>query len=283
MNSRKIIDEINSLDEDSDSAIKSARRGINVGTIIFIAGIFILIFGAYMYSTKDKRYAQEALTEFGEYISENKQEFYKEDIDYEELNENEEKRLEEEVSNIIIKKEFIDINRNLGIVINNQNGETTSGILIQVIFYNSENKPIKIAENSTNILESNIDYYITFTNTPEEYERYEFLISKEYEDLSIKSLKNSITYDVKEKNEDEIIISGKNSSSEIIDEIEFLLIYFDENDNILAVDNIYEYDIGKKKKFEIEEYLELYDDEYFEEVPYSRYEVVLTSAYSYEY
>ena len=120
MNSRKIIDEINSLDEDSDSAIKSARRGINVGTIIFIAGIFILIFGAYMYSTKDKRYAQEALTEFGEYISENKQEFYKEDIDYEELNENEEKRLEEEVSNIIIKKEFIDINRNLGIVINNQ-------------------------------------------------------------------------------------------------------------------------------------------------------------------
>ena len=157
MNSRKIIDEINSLDEDSDSAIKSARRGINVGTIIFIAGIFILIFGAYMYSTKDKRYAQEALTEFGEYISENKQEFYKEDIDYEELNENEEKRLEEEVSNIIIKKEFIDINRNLGIVINNQNGETTSGILIQVIFYNSENKPIKIAENSINILESNID------------------------------------------------------------------------------------------------------------------------------
>ena len=236
-----------------------------------------------MYSTKDKRYAQEALTEFGEYISENKQEFYKEDIDYEELNENEEKRLEEEVSNIIIKKEFIDINRNLGIVINNQNGETTSGILIQVIFYNSENKPIKIAENSINILESNIDYYITFTNTPEEYERYEFLISKEYEDLSIKSFKNSITYDVKEKNEDEIIISGKNSSSEIIDEIEFLLIYFDENDNILAVDNIYEYDIGKKKKFEIEEYLELYDDEYFEEVPYSRYEVVLTSAYSYEY
>ena len=276
MNSRKIIDEINSLDEDSDSAIKSARRGINVGTIIFIAGIFILIFGAYMYSTKDKRYAQEALTEFGEYISENKQEFYKEDIDYEELNENEEKKLEEEVSNIII-------NRNLGIVINNQNGETTSGILIQVIFYNSENKPIKIAENSINILESNIDYYITFTNTPEEYERYEFLISKEYEDLSIKSFKNSITYDVKEKNEDEIIISGKNSSSEIIDEIEFLLIYFDENDNILAVDNIYEYDIGKKKKFEIEEYLELYDDEYFEEVPYSRYEVVLTSAYSYEY
>ena len=169
MNSRKIIDEINSLDEDSDSAIKSARRGINVGTIIFIAGIFILIFGAYMYSTTDKRYAQEALTEFGEYISENKQEFYKEDIDYEELNENEEKRLEEEVSNIIIKKEFIDINRNLGIVINNQNGETTSGILIQVIFYNSENKPIKIAENSINILESNIDYYITFTNTPEEY------------------------------------------------------------------------------------------------------------------
>ena len=248
MNSRKLIDEINSLDEDSDSAIKSARRGINVGTIIFIAGIFILIFGAYMYSTKDKRYAQEALTEFGEYISENKQEFYKEDIDYEELNENEEKRLEEEVSNIIIKKEFIDINRNLGIVINNQNGETTRGILIQVIFYNSENKPIKIAENSINILEANIDYYITFTNTPEEYERYEFLISKEYEDLSIKSFKNSITYDVKEKNEDEIIISGKNSSSEIIDEIEFLLIYFDENDNILAVDNIYEYDIGKRFK-----------------------------------
>lgn len=113
MNSRKIIDEINSLDEDSDSAIKSARRGINVETIIFIAGIFILIFGAYMYSTKDKRYAQEALTEFGEYISENKQEFYKEDIDYEELNENEEKRLEEEANNIIIKKEFIYINRNL--------------------------------------------------------------------------------------------------------------------------------------------------------------------------
>ena len=74
-----------------------------------------------------------------------------------------------------------------------------------------------------------------------------------------------------------------NERRKIIDEIEFLLIYFDENDNILAVDNIYEYDIGKRKKFEIEEYLELYDDEYFEKVPYSRYEVVLASAYSYDY
>lgn len=281
MNGRKVIDEINSLDDDNDSAIKSAKRGINVGTIIFIIAIFLLIFGAYMYSTKDKRSAQEALTEFGEYISENKQQFYNGEIDYEELNEKENMRFEEEADNITIAKEFIDINKDLGIVINNHNSSTTKGILIQVIFYNFEDKPIKISEHYINILEPNIDYYITFSDTPKEYNRYEFLISKDYDNYSIKALTTGITYKVEEINENEFAIFGKNGSFEKVDEVEFFVVYFDEEDNILAVETCNEYDIGKNKEFEIEEYKKLYADETYEEIQYSRYEVFLASAYTY--
>lgn len=281
MDGKKVIDEINSLDEDSDFIIKSNKKGINVGTIFLIILIIILIAGVYLYSTKDKRLAQEALTDFGKYLSENPDYFYNEDLDYEVISENED-NFEEESKNLKIIKEFQDVNKNLGIILNNQNENTVTGILVQVIFYNNENKPIKINDYVINILEPNLDYYIIFNETPENFERYEFLITKEYEDPSIKSLKNSITYDVKDKNENEIVITGENSSSETIKELEFFLIYYDENNNILGVDTIYEYDIDKNNKFKIESYKGMYDDNY-EEINYERYEVVLASAYTYEY
>lgn len=281
MDGKKVIDEINSLDEDSDFIIKSNKKGINVGTIFLIILIIILIAGVYLYSTKDKRLAQEALTDFGKYLSENPDYFYNEDLDYEVISENED-NFEEESKNLKIIKEFQDVNKNLGIILNNQNENTVTGILVQVIFYNNENKPIKINDYVINILEPNLDYYIIFNENPENFERYEFLITKEYEDPSIKSLKNSITYDVKDKNENEIVITGENSSSETIKELEFFLIYYDENNNILGVDTIYEYDIDKNNKFKIESYKGMYDDNY-EEINYERYEVVLASAYTYEY
>lgn len=281
MDGKKVIDEINSLDEDSDFIIKSNKKGINVGTIFLIILIIILIAGVYLYSTKDKRLAQEALTDFGKYLSENPDYFYNEDLDYEVISEDED-NFEEESKNLKIIKEFQDVNKNLGIILNNQNKNTVTGILVQVIFYNNENKPIKINDYVINILEPNLDYYIIFNETPENFERYEFLITKEYEDPSIKSLKNSITYDVKDKNGNEIVITGENSSSETIKELEFFLIYYDENNNILGVDTIYEYDIDKNNKFKIESYKGMYDDNY-EEINYERYEVVLASAYTYEY
>ena len=96
-------------------------------------------------------------------------------------------------------------------------------------------------------------------------------------------MKSSVTYEVKDKDEYEIVITGKNSSSEDIDELEFFLIYYDENNNILGVDTIYEYDIDKNSNFKLEEFKILNEDESYDEVEYLRYELVLGSAYTYDY
>ena len=51
---------------------------------------------------------------------------------------------------------------------------------IDAIFYDDENKPIEIDSATLGILEKETEAYLKFIETPEKFERYEFLISKDY-------------------------------------------------------------------------------------------------------
>lgn len=300
VDNKKLMDEIDSLDEENKYKIKQNKKGVGLGKILLVIIIIIFIIMAYMHITKERRIGKQALSDFEMYFSENGDEFlndnleedyneieyendeFREDIpeEYDEQEKEENAKFEAQKANIKITKEFRDVNKNLGIVLNNQNQENITDILVQVIFYNAENKPIKIDEAPVETLKNNLDYYIVFEETPDNFEKYEFLITKEYYGSNYDILNDDITYDVKDTGEDEIVIKGKNNSPKKITNLEFFIVYYDDKNNILGVDSIYEYDIRKNGNFEIETYKYLLNDETYENVPFSRYEVILASAYN---
>ena len=82
------------------------------------------------------------------------------------------------------------------------------------------------------------------------------------------------------KEDDEVIIRGKNNSSEKLEYVIFEIIHYDDKDNVINVKEAFEFDIRKNKSFEIDEYIDLYDDETYDPIAYSRYEIRLVEAYS---
>lgn len=295
MDNRKIIEEIDNLDGEENKK-KTNKNGIRIVTLLAIIALIVVVIVAFYKITNNQRKANEAMERFKEYLSLTREEnddisYMNEDInsDYELLedediiDEIDEEKAKTEIANIKIAKEFRDINKNLGIVLNNQNSEVTLGMLLQVIFYNAENKPIKIDSVPIEVLEKNLDYYIIFEETPKDFSRYEFLITKEFDDSEYISLKNDVAFEVKDENEDEIIITGENNSKELLEFIEFSILYYDESNNIIGVNRILESDIMKNDIFKIEACNYLIDEETGEYIKPFRYEVILNSAYSYVY
>ena len=79
-----------------------------------------------------------------------------------------------------------------------------------------------------------------------------------------------------------MIIRGKNNSPVKLDLVEFEIIYYGEEDKVLLVDRIMEFDVKRNRSFELTEYISIYDEDY-KEVPYTRYEIKLVNAYAYTY
>ena len=63
-----------------------------------------------------------------------------------------------------------------------------------------------------------------------------------------------ISYNTSEDEHGNIVITGKNNSNTKIDIIDFSIVYYDENKNILDVELLTEFDISKNGTFEIEGY-----------------------------
>ena len=185
-------------------------------------------------------------------------------------------------SNIIVDKEFIDYKKELNFLIKNTNNVDVKGISVEVVFYDGEGKIVEIASNNIEVLPSGLDRYVSFYETPEKYERYDVLIQVDKDAQSYyKSKVNDVSYEcLLNKEDDEVIIRGKNNSSEKLDYVIFEIIHYDDKDNVINVKDASEYDIRKNKSFEIDEYINLYDEETYDPIPYSRYEIRLVEAYS---
>lgn len=191
------------------------------------------------------------------------------------------KKFEEQKNNVKISSQGLDINKSLIVLLENQNADNMCNILLYVIFYDGENKPIMVDKENINYLGSNSKYYVSIDKVPENFERYDFLLMKEdfYYNYNYNSYKNDISFETY-KNDNNIVIKGKNNSNEKIDKLSFTVVYYDESGKIIGIQEANEYDIKKNKEFSITAY-NLYKKDDYEYVDFSTYEVILNNAYKY--
>ncbi len=286
---KDLLNEIDKL-EDNEEILEEAEKSTShekIFTIIVILIIIVALFMMYLsykgtYIVSNKENKQD---DFSAYLDVNNNEennIQNEEIDYEELERQKKEKFEQQKNNLIITSQILDIDGKLIATIYNGNEEGIDNVLVQVIFYNGEDKPIKIDERTIDVFDSQSEYFLFFEHTPKAYERCEFLITKENFYNSYNSNRNKISFSFEEKSDQNIIeISGKNESEHKIQRVNFAIIYYDENDQIIAIREGSEYDIKKQKEFKIQINKQLYSYDTYEDVPYSRYEVRLLNSMSY--
>lgn len=287
---KNLLNEIDKL-EDNEEILEEKEKSTShekIFTIIVILIIIVALFmmylsykGTYIVSNKENKQDDfSALVINNNEDDENEIEI--EEINYLEIENQKKEQFEAQKNNLIITSQVLDIDGKLIATIHNGNEETIENVLVQVIFYNGEDKPIKIDERIIEVFDSQSDYYLFFEYTPKAYERCEFLITKENFYNNYNSNRNDITFNFEEKSEQNIIeIYGKNNSDSKIERVNFAVVYYNENNQIIAIREESEYDIKKQKEFKIQVNKQLYSYDTFEDVPYSRYEVILLNAMSY--
>lgn len=295
---KRLMEEIDKLENDpaiqtEEGAVKN--RNTVLENIIFLIIIIAVIIGViYLYSTKedfkDATILQEAemIADSESYTDDKKvyqvdEDYIVDDNDYDASYESAEKKFAEQRENIIVSKTILNTDKNLILCLNNQNKSTIPNVYIYVVFYDGENNIIGIDYTTIEILMGEAERYITFTKTPENFERVDTFITKEYFGDSTNTILNDkISYEIKENKEDYTVdIEVKNNSDREIDIAEFSIIYYDVDGNILDVENKYSFDIKKNRTDTISLY-GIWNYETGEEIKYDHYEIILNSAISYD-
>ena len=296
MDNKKLMDAIDSLDNDKNyeikQAAKAAREAKNEDAIkdknssdkanVVLVVIFIILIATaiFYYTSPITKEKEFLLKESG--VSDNGNGtvtmFAPEGTEVVSVSD-----LEKIKDNIVIEKEFFDVDGKLNFLVKNKNSIDVNNITVSTVFYNGSDKIIAIDEGNINVLSSGAEQYLTYTETPENAERYEILVEVDNSSQSYKSYLKDVSFEcfVTEE-EDEVIIRGKNNSESKLDLVEFEIVYYGEEDKILLVEHAMDFDIKRNRDFELNEYISIYDEEY-KEIPYTRYEIRLINAYSYIY
>lgn len=178
----------------------------------------------------------------------------------------------------LVTNTTIGQDKNLIVSIENKNKEPVNYLDCYVIFYDGEGYPIDVKEEFVDFIDSRKKEYIVFYDCLENYERVDVLIKKtNYYDDGFENLSKYIEFGYYE-DEDMIYISGENNSSRMIDEAKFEILFFDENNQVMDISELYEFDIGKNKKFEISAYNNIKDNELNEKNRMVRYTIRLMYA-----
>lgn len=266
INNKKLLQEIESLDDERENTSEEKKQKTNKWPIIIIIIVLICLATLY-FGDSYYNYFDEINDDYDEEQMENY-------MDQEKYNQ---EHFEEIKENIIIKDSFLNYNKKLITVISNNTNEPVTDLSIEVIFYDGENKPIEIDSAEISIIEKNMNYYVRFEETPESFERYEFLISKEdYWYNKLEFATDKVEYHVYN---DELV--AKNNGSEEISEINFQVVYYDDSDKVIDAEDVYIYDLKKGKEENYPLDLTLWNDETYEQVDYNRYEINLIGAYIY--
>ena len=296
MDNKKLMDAIDSLDNDKNyeikQAAKAAREAKNEDAIkdknssdkanVVLVVIFIILIATaiFYYTSPITKEKEFLLNESG--VSDNGNGtvtmFAPEGTEVVSVSD-----LEKIKDNIVIEKEFFDVDGKLNFLVKNKNSIDVNNITVSTVFYNGLDKIIAIDEGNINVLSSGAEQYLTYTETPESAERYEILVEVDNSSQSYKSYLKDVSFECfVTEDEDEVIIRGKNNSESKLDLVEFEIVYYGEEDKILLVEHAMDFDIKRNRDFELNEYISIYDEEY-KEIPYTRYEIRLINAYSYIY
>lgn len=288
IDSEKLLSEIDSLDDETETSSTSDNYKVNkwpvIILIIALIGLGILYFGdTYHYNFLDEVNEEYSEKQIENYMLDEVNEDYSEEQieNYIEKEELEKSKFEVQKNNIAVKNSFLNYNKELIAVILNDNDEVITDLKVEIIFYDGENKPIEIDSSNISILEKNSECYVKFADTPENFERYDFLISKEYYWYdNLEYVTEQISYEIYE-NEDYVDLVVKNNYSKEISEATFQVLYYDDNYNVIDVEDIYFWELKKNKTQNQEWDLSLWDNKTYDKVEYKKYEINLLGAYIY--
>ncbi len=229
--------------------------------IIIIICILIIIFIIYINSIDDLYYDKYSNSNY-DYESE-----------VTKFNENDRK-------NINITDEIFNINRKLILGVQSQNTETISDVEVYVVFFDGEEKIVGIEKNGIEYLIPNNKYYILFEKTPENFESYKIFINKDiFLPFNDNLLNDFIEYkQIEEDGESKIEV--KNNSSNIIDNINFTVLYYNEKNIIIDIAEYNCFDLKSNKTDKIKMF-EIFDEESEKPLEYDRCEIILNYATRY--
>ena len=279
---KSLLEALDGLDDDENH--KGAISKDNSSKKIFITVIIILLIAGGIY------YYNEYFTfDIGTYFNNSKEEnvySYDEDDDnvfknyeYEPYNDLDDiERFEIQKNNIIVVNEYLNFDKKLILEIKNQNENSVSEFIVYTVFYNNENKIVGVDSNDVELLSTNESCYLKYNKTPNEYTRYETYIYKEYYySFDNENIKDKIEFSY-QKVDNEIIIKAIDKSEEEYVTVGFSVLYYDETDNLLDIENIRGY-FDRKDSEIICVSGGIFDNETEKYVDYSKYEVVLNYAY----
>lgn len=267
IDNEKLLSEIESLeDEEPPKNLNKTNKWLTIIIIIFLFGLAILYFGG---------------TYYNEFFEQTSAQYYEEQVEnYLKQEEKFKSIYEEQKNNISIQQSFFSANKELIAVLANDNNEAVTDLLVEVIFYDGDNKPIEIDSGAVSIIEKNSKCYVKFFETPENFERYEFLISKDYYWYdNLEYVTDSISYEIEEDNYTYLTV--KNNYSKEVSEICMQVVYYDKNNVVIDVEDVNICDLKKNKSQTEELYLGILDKDTSELIDYDRYEINLLGAYIY--
>lgn len=302
-NNKRLLDEIDGLENDSvikmkENDIKS-RPGISVESIILITLIIaVIIGGVYVYYNSNDGHIMKSseILEFYETYDNNSEgiglfdddEYFtgvdvSENESYEQIIERAEDKFAKQKENLVVSQKVMNVNKQLIVCLENKNQEIIYDIDVYAVFYDGENNIVGIDKDGIDVINFNSKKYILFYETPETFERYDIFISKTYfeTDNYIELLNDKIEYSDGIV-DDKIEINFKNNADKLVDAIRFSIVYYDENNNILDIEETIDVDIKKNKSGTINAY-GIWNELTNEKVKYDHYEVILNSAISYNY
>ena len=246
---QKLIEEINKLDDDVIKEDKNKSKTIiHINRNIFFVTLLILILLIYsiynLLTTKDDIEKQEwdssnGIKEGIKYVKEESYNYF--------LEEDKSYYNEFEKSKENLNSNFYKIDNNLILEILNDNEKPISRINAYIIFYDGENNIIDIKENYVDFINAKSKFYINHIESFSDYERYDVKFVKSYyfvEDEEVKN--NEISFSSRITNS-KVEIKFQNNSENRIGNVDFQIIYYDNDKEIIDIENVYEFDVKKNE------------------------------------
>lgn len=271
----KLMKEIESLEDEREEQVVENRKS-RLPLIIIIVALFALC-SLYFGGSFENNLFDEISEEYNEEKYESYMEQEKQDR----------KDFEVQKENIKVSESYLNYNNELLATITNESDNLVVDLKVEVIFYDAENKPIEIDDCTVSILDKNSSCHVKFIETPEQFERYEFLVSKDfywYDNLEFfmeDSIKNGIlTYETY-KDGDYTILSVTNNYSKEISEACFEVLYYDVNGTVMDVEYVSLFELKKNRTQDEELYISLWDNNTYENIDFEKYEIKFLGAYIY--
>lgn len=189
------------------------------------------------------------------------------------------KKFEKQKKNIEIKDEGKSSSNEMMISIKNNNEDFVYDITLNTIFF-KDKKIVSVDVQDINIIDGNNTKYIKVSEVPEDYDNYEFLISKRnYTEYYNELLNDNVSVSSND-NRGHVEISIHNKSNKKVNRALFTILYFDEGGKLIDFYSLQSYSINSKKTQKTQAY-GVWDEENDTYLDYADYEVILDYAENY--